>query len=111
MDNTPGPWIDGNTSDSIIAPGSSYSPDTDNDYYGGCLIAETVAPQNKPLIKAAPELLGACELGDSMGNPGPVLLNFAADLIETFAPSTAAELRRKAEAEHAAILKARGTNA
>lgn len=57
--HTPGPWIDGNTSDSIVAPSSSNSPDSDNDFYGGCLIAESVAPHNKALIKAAHDLLAA----------------------------------------------------
>lgn len=32
------------------------------DYYGGHLIAESIAPQNVPLIAAAPDLLEALEM-------------------------------------------------
>lgn len=64
--HTPGPWVDGNTSDSIIAPNAATQPrqpgeppDADVTYYGGYVVAETVSPRNKPLIKAAPLLLAA----------------------------------------------------
>ena len=58
------------------------------------------------LIIAAPDLLNACQMGDSLGNEGPVLLEYAADVIEPFAPVTAVELRRKAGAERNALIKA-----
>jgi hypothetical protein len=61
--HTPGPWRAGKASDQVVAdvpieagPGGSDSVD----YYGGYLVAESVAPCNGPLIAAAPELLACC---------------------------------------------------
>lgn len=65
--HTPGPWEDGNTSDSIIVKsipeGHLLGPSnaSDRNIYGGYVIAESVAPQNKPIIKAAPAMLEALE--------------------------------------------------
>ncbi len=69
-----------------------------------------IAEANARLISAAPELLEACEAGDVLGNDGPCLLEYAASLLGNFAPVTASELTRKAQAERAAIAKARGTD-
>jgi hypothetical protein len=59
-------------------------------------------------MEAAPEMFKALELGDSLGNDGPYLLDYAAGMIHTFAPHTTQELHRKAEAERKALAKARG---
>lgn len=72
MAHTPGPWTDGKTSDAIISQSSDGLPPYPHGlwqvhemeilgYYGGHVIAESVAPCNKPLIKAAPDLLDACK--------------------------------------------------
>lgn len=54
----PAPWIDGKPSDAIVAkyPPEGYDNTQLIEDYGGYLIAETVAPCNKPLIKAAPDM-------------------------------------------------------
>ncbi len=57
-------WRKGNQSTTVVSdvlpldavPGSS-----DEEAYGGYLIAESVAPSMVPLISAAPELLAACK--------------------------------------------------
>ena len=69
------------------------------------VVAEVPARREKDavLIASAPDLLAACRLGDGLGNEGPYLLEYAADLLEPFAPPTANELRRKARAEAEAI--------
>lgn len=60
--HTPGPWRDGNTADSIVADlPEGVEPDDTSNFYGGYCVAETVSSNNKPLIKAAPDLLAACE--------------------------------------------------
>jgi len=64
--------------------------------------------QQLRLISAAPDLLKACLAGDSQGNGGPALLRAVADLVESFAPATANELRQKAGLEEAALIKATG---
>lgn len=81
----------------------------------GDAIGWAVGPQcdktrqaNARLIASAPELLAACQSGDSLSNPGPDLLLYAADLVKNFAPVTASELRRKASLECAALAKAHG---
>ena len=57
----PGPWIDSpEVSDAIIAPNMGDDPNGIK-YYGGTLVAETVAPCNKPLIKCAPSMLALLE--------------------------------------------------
>jgi hypothetical protein len=64
--------------------------------------------QSAPKAKADVAMYRALLLGDSLGNSGAVLLNHAADILTPFAPVTADELRRKATAEHNAILAASG---
>lgn len=61
MSHTPGPWhvgTHGIISTAPIVDGVNGTADVD--YYGGYLIAETVAPSNAKLIAAAPDLLLAC---------------------------------------------------
>src|SRR5688572_13936574 len=56
--HTPGPWRDGNTADSVVADlPEGIEPDDNSRFYGGYCVAESVSSNNKPLIKAAPELL------------------------------------------------------
>lgn len=63
--HTPGPWERGKTADSIISSKSKnlgrFGPYAD-EYYGSLLICESVAPNNRALICAAPELLAICKM-------------------------------------------------
>ena len=71
MTHTPGPWIDSpNASDAIIStdPDAMADAGIEVEYYGGAVICESVARQNKPLIKAAPEMLEACEAATKYDN-------------------------------------------
>ena len=64
MEHTPGPWIDSpNASDAIISTNPDAMADAGMEvkYYGGAVIAESISAQNKPLLKAAPDLLATCE--------------------------------------------------
>lgn len=78
--HTAGPWRagsgtggNGSVVSDQLAVGALGGPDA-VDYYGGNLIAESVAPENIPLIAAAPELLAAlrdldecyCEAGQEL---------------------------------------------
>ncbi len=68
-EHTPGPWKQSpKASDAIISGALPEEPaiwgppeEASHEYYGGRLIAESVAPQDRPLIIAAPDLLDACE--------------------------------------------------
>ena len=62
---------------------------------------------NKTLSEEAVVLLKCCELGDVFGKDGPALLEYAAGLLAQGAPHVAFALKRKAEAERAAITIAR----
>lgn len=87
-------------------------------YIGKCLDCGATGPMANAIGEAATKwneaqdrqtsMLAALELGDVLGNPGPALLEHAAELLGDFAPHTTKELYRKAEAERQAILKARG---
>ena len=68
--HTPGPWIDSpNTSDAIISQDQKEidlmlkwgGPVSEENlcHYGGFVICESVYAKNKPIIKAAPDLLEA----------------------------------------------------
>ncbi len=63
--HTPGPWRDGSgsaiVSDHPDDDDEVLGPDSQKFYDGKVLIAESVAPKNRPLIKAAPKLLAACK--------------------------------------------------
>jgi hypothetical protein len=86
-EHTPGPWALGHST----LHGSNGEP---------IMIARTflmLTPADRSLIIAAPDLLAACQQG------GPTLLTQAADLLQAHAPTVAAELRLKAEAERVAI--------
>lgn len=66
MSHTPGPWREGKDNyGGIVADypieGGCLGTD-DVEHYGGYLVAESVAPCNKPLIAAATELLKALRL-------------------------------------------------
>ena len=56
--HTPGPWRVG-ACGSVVAdhPIPELSGSDEVEYYGGHLVAESIAPQNMALIAAAPELL------------------------------------------------------
>lgn len=73
MKHTPKPWADGGPADSIVSQSNEgLAPYTHTyseeclAYYGGYVIAESVAPCNKAVLKAAPDLLIACELAKSL---------------------------------------------
>lgn len=62
MSHTSGPWRAGKVGDSVVsdAPVEGGPDGADAvDYYGGHLIAESVAPCNRALIAAAPDLYAA----------------------------------------------------
>ncbi|MGH9767212.1 MAG: hypothetical protein ACREAB_07235 [Blastocatellia bacterium] len=100
----PGPWVDGKTSDVIVAPDADRRAMSEDafDYYGGFVIAESVAPWNRPILKAAPELFDA-------------LAELEAEICARFtsnhekAPGFMTEnLRSKVLAARAALAKAKG---
>ena len=71
MSHTPGPWrrAVGEIAVRYGAVVSDTSPNPPSEYdaseleaYGGYIIAESIAPQNIPIIRAAPDLLMACKL-------------------------------------------------
>ena len=97
---TPGPWkIQGIANGLRVLGGATLR-----------VVAEVPARRESDarLIAAAPDLLNACRIGDILGNEGPSLLEYAADLLQPFAPMTANELRRKASVEAEALASARG---
>lgn len=110
--NTPGPWRAGKAGDQIVAdvpiengPGGSDSVD----YYGGYLVAESVAPCNQPLIAAAPDLLASCkELREALAASMRVL--DAANLQDAFleAMHAAGVVNGIGVRADAAIAKAKG---
>lgn len=77
LKHTPGPWRAGtgrggkvgSVVSNQLAVGALGGSDA-VDYYGGNLIAESIAPENVQLIAAAPELLEALRglLPDAVGN-------------------------------------------
>lgn len=59
---TPGPWRVGKHPYTVVSDQpvpEVRGSDLDLDYYGGHLIAESIAPKNAPLISAAPDLYEA----------------------------------------------------
>ena len=73
-EHTLGPWRVGLQRSTVVAdapvPGIRGSDALD--YYGGHLICESVAPQNRPIIAAAPDLLAACNAAAAMMEVLPV---------------------------------------
>lgn len=63
MSHTPGPWRKSNVSDAIISENNKGLPphafEESKKYYGGYVIAETVASCNMPLLLAAPDLFNS----------------------------------------------------
>lgn len=69
--HTPGPWRlspgSGGQYGSVVADVPAHPRRTAEElqeevgYYGGYVIGESIAPQNRPLIAFAPQLLAACE--------------------------------------------------
>ena len=103
MKHTPGPWEDSpNASDAIISKNPDAMADAGMEvkYYGGAVVAESITPRNKPLLKAAPDLL------DGLVRAEQTIRNLArcgalsGDYVE-IAENEAANLRRD-------IAKARG---
>lgn len=64
--HTPGPWQRGRPCDTVVAATSAANfVSTDHvRHYGGHLIAESIAPQNIPLISSAPMLARRLERSD-----------------------------------------------
>jgi len=71
MKYTPGPWSVGTKQgDTIIADKKHARHDRETghdaiDYYGGVCVAESVLPENRELIAAAPEMLEALKAVNS----------------------------------------------
>ncbi len=72
--HTPGPWHEGTNDGAVVSdnPTTRWDleackdhPEMDKarlsevDYYGGYIIAESILPEDRPLIAAAPDLLAA----------------------------------------------------
>ena len=70
MSHTPGPWKDGEMGASIVSdsPEGYVWDEGSVRAYGGFLIAESIAPCNKPLIKAAPDLLAVAKRAAAVMN-------------------------------------------
>lgn len=59
MEFTPGPWRIGRLCDALVSDSEQHLPsrgEGSKKYYGGYLIAESIAPQNAELIRRAPEM-------------------------------------------------------
>jgi hypothetical protein len=102
MAHTPGPWRVGRTgcvvADAEVIGGPNGANGPENvAYYGGNLIAESVAPRNAPVLAAAPELLTAARA--------------ATHALKSYAHGNGAPdlAREVAKALDAAIAKAEGT--
>lgn len=94
--HTPGPWRIGKNYGAVVAdhPVPELRGSDDVNAYGGHLIAESIALQNRPLIATAPELLEALQL--------------AADYIDGPTAWTQAKEDVLRERLYAAIAKATG---
>ena len=59
--HTQGPWRPGKTGGAVVAdyPIPEVGGSEHVEYYGGHLVAESIAPQNVSIIAAAPEMLTA----------------------------------------------------
>ena len=101
--HTPGPWRGGKGGFTVVAdhPIPEIGGSGDVDYYGGHLVAESVAPQNRPLIAAAPELLGSLKR---------IVMAEAFQRIAQGATDDADEIAGAIEEAKAAIAKAEGAD-
>lgn len=95
-EHTPGPWRIGLTGDIVADAPSGHDDPSNVDWYGGHLIAESVPPHNRPIIKAAPDMLTA--LRQLIADARPCNWDDEEDL----------EQWRAWVAAHAAIAKAEG---
>ena len=61
--HTPGPWRIGASCGAVVAdhPIPEIRGSEAVEHYGGHLVAESIAPQNRPLIASAPDLLAALQ--------------------------------------------------
>ncbi len=111
-EHTPEPWRDGKGGRSIVADSDQGREEcgypNELEHYGGHLIAESIAPCNKPLIKAAPVLLAACERGKAKGIDPDLLLAATIMFRDEGWEDMALAMEAKAEAEQAAIDAAKG---
>jgi len=60
------PWRKGKVAGAVVADTHSSMSrpeyaEREKEYYGGYLIAESVSPENEPLITAAPDMYEACK--------------------------------------------------
>ena len=108
MEHTQGPWIDSRRADAIISthPDALADAGTNIGYYGGFVVCESVSRRDKPLIKAAPEMLAALEADEA-------LLHHAAycefcDSADGECPEGLALLATAHKLRRAALAKARG---
>ena len=98
MTHTPGPWRIGKAGSSVVCDTEIPQWQTGNegslDFYGGHLVAESIAKENLAIIAAAPEMLEALK-----------------EIASTFERSWrhGSIERRAGDIARAAIAKARGT--
>ena len=95
--HTPGPWRLGKRSDDVVADTPAGHPEDPEslEFYGGHLVAESIAQRNRRLIAAAPELLAFAQgfLADYQSEDGM------------------ASMKHYAKQAHALIAKATGEQA
>ena len=76
MSHTPGPWTVGVMHRDTVVADAKYSCQErhsghdDVEYYGGLCIAESILPENRSLIAAAPNMLEALKILDNRGGLG-----------------------------------------
>lgn len=72
--NTPGPWRDGGLGNAIVSDSpveNGIGGSDDVAAYGGHLICESVSACNRPIIKAAPDMLAALQfIVEQVNSPG-----------------------------------------
>lgn len=80
--HTPGPWRIGTTEGAVVAdvPIPEVEGSDHYEYYGGHLVAESIAPRNLPVIAAAPELLAEASAAEKMLSELLAALNKATEL-------------------------------
>ena len=110
MEYTQGPWIDSpEAADAIISthPDALADAGTNIGYYGGFVVCESVSRRDKPLIKAAPEMLAALEADEALLHHA-AYCEFCNDSADGECSEGLALLATAHKLRRAALAKARG---